>query len=83
MSLRAMVLDLVKELEAAREAKKLFETDVAQKALNEMITLIIEAAMEVSRCYSYCKLSTFLGLESFTACLISQSYLHKRVILAE
>ena len=47
--LRDMVLDLVKELDQAREERKQFNTGVARKALNDFIGLIVETAEEVSR----------------------------------
>ena len=64
MALREVVLDLIKELEAAREARKHFKADVAQKALDELLGLVIEAAMETSRCYSRNKIGTFLTLRN-------------------
>ena len=70
MALREMVLDLIKELEAAEEAKRNFQADVAQKALDELLCLVIEAAMETSRCYSHGKIGTFSTCGRFASILI-------------
>ena len=53
--LRDMVLDLVKELNQAREERKQFDTSVARRALDDLIELTSEIAEEVSRCYSRSK----------------------------
>ena len=63
MALRGLVLDLVEELDAARAARKHFKAAVAQKALDELLGLVIEAAMEISRCYSRGKISTFVSFK--------------------
>ena len=50
-----MVLDLVKELDQAREERKQFNTSAARKTLDDFIALIVEIAEEVSRCYARSK----------------------------
>ena len=46
------MLDLVTELDQAREERKHFDSAVALKALDELVELIVEIAEEVSRQYS-------------------------------
>ena len=70
MALRGVILDLVKELEGAREAGKHFKADFAQKVLDELLELVIEAAMETSRCYSHGKIGAFFSFRRFTSILI-------------
>ena len=62
--LRDMVLDLVKELDQAREERKQFNTGVARTALDDFVGLIVEIAEEISRCYTRSKAgeSSFLVL---------------------
>ena len=53
-----MVLDLVKELHSASEARKHFDAKVARDALDDLIELVIETAAEISRFYSHSKIGT-------------------------
>lgn len=52
MSLRDMVLELIKELHHACEAAEHFDTKIVRMALDELIELITEASTEISVCYS-------------------------------
>ena len=54
--LRNLVLDLVKELHSANEARKHFDTKVARDALDDLIELVIETSTEISRFYSRSKI---------------------------
>ena len=58
MDLRDVVLELVEELESRTTgaAIKVYETELARHALDKMIELIIDAAMEISRRYAHSKL---------------------------
>ena len=60
-------------MESASEAEKHFETRLAQKALDDLITLVTEAAMETSVCYEHSKLSEYLGFICVFAVLIDPS----------
>ena len=55
--LRDVVLELVEELESRTTgaADKVYETDLARDALDKMIVLIIDAAMEILRRYAHSK----------------------------
>ena len=68
-----MVLELVDELESAAESGKHFETSLARRALDELIDLVVQAAMEVSLCYSHSKLSELSRLIALHPMLTSYS----------
>ena len=55
--LRDVVLELAEELRLATSgaAVRAYETDMAREALDKMIELIVDAAMEISRRYSRSK----------------------------
>lgn len=57
MDLRDVILSLVEELASATSGifVKAFETQPAREALDKMIELIVDAAMEISRRYGHSK----------------------------
>ena len=57
MDLRDVVLELAEELKSATSgtAARAYETEPAREALDKMIELIIDAAMEISRRYAHSK----------------------------
>ena len=61
MDLRDVVLELAEELESrtSAAASKAYETELARDALDKMIELIVDAAMEISRRYAHSKPGEF------------------------
>ena len=78
-----MVLELVDGLKSAIESGKHFETNLAQKALDELVELVIQAAMEVSLCYSHSKLGELSRLIPLHPMLTSHSRVCERTLLAK